>query len=250
MTLPAPFHEADGITLYCGDALDLAPLLQPVDAIITDPPYGETKLEWDRWPDGWPSIVAPLAPQMWCYGSFRMFWERREEFEGWKLAQDIIWEKHNGSGLLADRFRRVHELALHFYQGDWEQLYKVPPMISIGEERIRKPISRQRKPQHWGGLETGEQYAYDGMRLARSVIFARSCHGYAVNETQKPLAIVAPLLDYSVPVGGTVVDLFAGSGTVGVVARAQGKRAILIEKRESQCQQIVKRLAQGELSLL
>ena len=80
-----------------------------------------------------------------------------------------------------------------------------------------------------------------------SVIYARSCHGYAVNETQKPEAIVAPLIEYSVPPGGTVVDLFAGSGTVGACARKTGRKAILIEKRESQCIEIVKRLAQGDL---
>lgn len=80
-----------------------------------------------------------------------------------------------------------------------------------------------------------------------SVIYARSCHGYAVNETQKPEAIVAPLVEYSVPPGGTVVDCFAGSGTTGVYARKTGRKAILIEKREAQCRAIVQRLAQRDL---
>ena len=80
-----------------------------------------------------------------------------------------------------------------------------------------------------------------------SVIYARICHGYAVNETQKPEDIVAPLLRYSVPPGGLVVDCFAGSGTTGVVARKTGRRAILIEKRGSQCHAIAARLAQGDL---
>jgi site-specific DNA-methyltransferase (adenine-specific) len=44
-----------------------------------------------------------------------------------------------------------------------------------------------------------------------------------------------------------VIDPFAGSGTTGAVARKTGRRAILIEKRESQCQAIVQRLAQGDL---
>jgi site-specific DNA-methyltransferase (adenine-specific) len=45
-----------------------------------------------------------------------------------------------------------------------------------------------------------------------SVIFARSCHGYAVNETQKPEAIVAPLLQYSVPEGGLGAWIADGNG--------------------------------------
>lgn len=70
-----------------------------------------------------------------------------------------------------------------------------------------------------------------------------------MNETQKPEGIIAPLLDYCVPPGGIVLDPFAGSGTVLDVARAQGKRAIGIEKRESQCEEIVKRLSQRVLGL-
>ena len=29
-----------GVTLYCGDCLDILPTLEGVDAVITDPPYG------------------------------------------------------------------------------------------------------------------------------------------------------------------------------------------------------------------
>jgi len=68
-----------------------------------------------------------------------------------------------------------------------------------------------------------------------------------VNETQKPEDIVLPLMEYSVPTGGLVVDCFAGSGTTLAVARKTGRRAIGIEKREEQCQAIVQRLAQREL---
>ncbi|MCL4660584.1 site-specific DNA-methyltransferase [Burkholderia multivorans] len=83
-----------------------------------------------------------------------------------------------------------------------------------------------------------------------SVIYARSCHGYAVNETQKPEDIVSPLMAYSVPPGGLVVDCFAGSGTTLVVAKKMGRKAIGIERRESQCEEIVKRLSQGDLFTL
>lgn len=35
-----PTWEADGVTLYFGDCLDIAPKLPKVDALISDPPYG------------------------------------------------------------------------------------------------------------------------------------------------------------------------------------------------------------------
>lgn len=241
-----PYYDFEGITLYHGECHEVLPYLQPVDAVITDPPYNETSLAWDVWPDGWPSMVAKITNSLWCFGSMRMFWDRGAEFFEWKLAQDVIWEKQNGSGFANDRFKRVHELALHFYRGEWGALHKSPPM-ELGPP---KRYSRNERPCHTGAIGGYKSAEERTERITRSVIYQNNCHGYAVNETQKPVGIVAPLMEYSVPVGGVVVDCFAGSGTVLEVARAQGKRAIGIEKRESQCEEIVKRLAQRELPLI
>jgi site-specific DNA-methyltransferase (adenine-specific) len=244
--LPEPYWRDELLTLYCGDALQLLPLLQ-ADCIITDPPYGETNLEWDRWQHGWPSIASAAAPQMWCFGSFRMFFTNVQDFEAWRIAQDVIWEKHNGTSLHNDRFRRVHELAVHFYRGEWAELYKKPVMTNDATART---VRRKRKPAHWGGISEGHYQSEDGgPRLMASVIYARSCHGDAVHPTQKPEAIIAPLVEYSVAPGGLVLDCFAGSGTVLAVARKAGRRAIGIEAREEYCRITVDRLAQREMAI-
>lgn len=55
------------------------------DCIIADPPYGQTALAWDRWPSGWPAAVRRVlkpSGSMWCFGSLRMFMDRRDEFSG------------------------------------------------------------------------------------------------------------------------------------------------------------------------
>lgn len=80
-----------------------------------------------------------------------------------------------------------------------------------------------------------------------SVIFARSMHGRAINETEKPTELLEPLISYGCPSGGTVLDPFAGSGSTGVAARALGMESVLIERRESQCEASAKRLSQGIL---
>ena len=140
-------------------------------------------------------------------------------------------------GLLAVTDKKAPALA----PGCWPKCRR----CEKGEPRF---YSRKKGPPHTGAIG-GQAPALRTDRITRSVIFAASCHGYAVNETQKPEAIVLPLLQYSVPKGGLVLDCFAGSGTTGVVARKTGRRAILVEKRESQCQAIVERLSQHELSL-
>ena len=33
------YYEEPGVTLYCGDCRDVLPLLEPVDVVVTDPPY-------------------------------------------------------------------------------------------------------------------------------------------------------------------------------------------------------------------
>ena len=239
------FYQDESLTLYHGDAMEILRQLPAADAIITDPPYGDTNLDWDKWPDGWPAAAASVAPQMWCFGSMRMFMSKSCDMSDWKFAQDIVWEKHNGSNNSNDRFRRVHEHALHFYQGDWRPLFKKPQFTA---DDTAKTFRRKNRPVHWGDIGASAYVSEDGgPRLMSSVIYARSCHGFAVNETQKPEEVVAPLVLYSVPLGGLVVDCFAGSGTTLAVARKTGRRAIGIEKRLSQCERIVERLSQGEL---
>jgi len=105
------------------------------------------------------------------------------------------------------------------------------PVTGGWEGRFRKRrVTRRKGPTHTGGIGDGEYLSVtNGPRLQRSVIFARSEHGRAEHPTQKPIAIVEPLLLYACPIGGTVLDCFAGSGTTGVVANRHGISAVLIE---------------------
>ena len=228
-----------GVTVMHGDCLSIMASMEPcsVDAIITDPPYGETSLTWDAWPPGWPAIarrVLKPAGSMWVFGSVRMFLQHIAEFGGWKFAQDVVWEKHNGTGLFNDRFRRVHEHALQFYRDDapWGDVFKDPQFTNDATART---VRKKGRPAQWIGASGETIYRSEdgGPRLQRSVIYARSEHGHAEHPTQKPVGIVQPLVAYSCPPGGTVLDCFAGSGTTGVVARRLGMNAILIEANEA-----------------
>jgi len=247
ITPPVPYYSDESVSLFLGDFRDILPSIQTTaDLIVTDPPYGETSLEWDVWPDGWPTWALTAARSMWCFGSMRMFLDRRDDFDLWKLSQDIVWEKHNGSSLAADRFSRVHEHATHWYQGAWATIHHDPQTTPDATARV---VRKKQRPAQWIGATGSTTYVSEdgGPRLMRSVMYARSMHGQSINETEKPVAILEPLIAYGCPPGGLVLDLFAGSASTLIAARNIGRRAIGIEKRESQCEAAAKRLSQGVL---
>lgn len=243
MSLPSPYYDEGGITIYHGDCREILPLLDPVDVVITDPPYGVTALKWDVRVEGWMGLLP--SNNCWCFGSLKYF--LAEPFDGWTYAQELVWEKHNGSNVHADRFRRVHELIVQFYRGDWVSLYRKPVFTQTA---LRRTVRAKTRPTHFGKIDSTPYQSEDGGPLImRSVLFARSCHGYAEHPTQKPIPVIAPLIEYSCPPGGTVLDPFMGSGSTLIAAMQAGRMAIGIERDEAYCKIAVKRLAQGVLAL-
>lgn len=244
-------YQDEQATIFQGDALEFMETLADcgatvwkVDCIVTDPPYGETALQWDKRVSGWMAAAARITNNLWCFGSFRMFMEMTLDGETgpWKLAQEVIWEKHNGSSMHADRFKRVHEIAAQFYQGEWSEIHKAPVMTNDATERR---IHRKQKTAHWSKIGSKTFEAQEGgPKLMRSVVFVRSCHGYAQHPTQKPTAILEPLIRYSCPPGGIVFDPFMGSGSTLLAAKALGLRAVGCEIDPRHCDTAVSRLSQ------
>src|SRR5258705_10197463 len=114
-----PCYADGSVTLSGGDWRQIIQTIEPVDCVIGDPPYGETALAWDTWPTQWLDHAHRVTRSLWSFGSMRSFGLHFDEYlrAGWVMSQDIVWEKHNGSGFAADRFKRVHEHAVHWYHG-------------------------------------------------------------------------------------------------------------------------------------
>ena len=242
--MTTPYYADEAVTLYHGDCRDVLPGLVG-DAIVTDPPYGETSLEWDSWLTGWPTLCVPVARSMWSFGSLRMFGEHWAEFAAWKLSQDVVWRKHNGSGFHNDRFRRVHELGAHWYRGDWASVHHE---AQVSMDATARQVRRKCRPAHTGDIGESSYSSVDGgPRLRTSVIDCRSMHGRAIHPTEKPVAVLADLIQYAVRPGGLVIDPFAGSSSTLLAARLTGRRAIGIEAREDYCAAGAERLATPDL---
>ncbi|HMO31013.1 site-specific DNA-methyltransferase [Enterovirga sp.] len=217
------------MTILTGDCRDLMPGHGPFDMIVADPPYGDTSLAWDRRVDGWLTLAqAALAPtgSVWVFGSLRSFMGTADRFAdaGLRLAQEIVWEKQNGTGFHADRFKRVHELAVQFYPAGsaWRDVYND---VQTTPDATARTARRRQRPLHTGRIDTGHYVSHDGgPRLMRSVIYLRNCHGRAIHPTEKPSALLEILIRTSCPPGGLVGDWFAGSGSAGEACRLSGRR--------------------------
>ena len=249
-----PYYEdtKSGIVIYHGDCRDVLPHLPKVDLVLTDPSYGETSLPWDRWVPGWPNLICDKTNSLWCFGSLRMFLANRDDFARWTLAQDLVWEKPNGAGMAADRFRKVHELIVHFYRGPWSLVRHECPKLDCDDFGRRKgPHIRRRKvrPTHYGEVAENRGYTYDGRRIQRSVILAANRSGTALHPTEKPIGVVRPIIRYSTTENDAILDPFMGSGTTLRAAKDLGRKAIGIEIEERYCEIAARRLAQEVLAL-
>lgn len=257
-----PYFDDGTLQLYLGDCREILPELGvTADLILTDPPYGETSLKWDRWVDGWPTLAAQHGRSMWCFGSMRMFGEHWREFTAvkWRMSQDVVWEKNTGTGLFNDRFRRIHENALHWYRGNrWSEIYHHAERTEgrggwsgrprdVGDVVRRIPGTQRGK--HLGRIQKKSSWTEDGTRLPTSILRAKNLRGVAIHPTEKPVDLLRPLIEYACVPGGLVLDLFTGSGAVLDAARQTGRRAIGIEAHEPYAERAAKRLSQGVLDL-
>lgn len=225
----------------------------PHDLCIADPPYGDTSLEWDRICYGWIEAAARALKSngsIWLFGSLRHFMVQRMfaqmRAHGFRLSQDIVWEKQNGTGFHNDRFRRVHEHAVLFYRGEWRNVYHLPQFTLDATARA---VRRKTRPTHTGYIDAASYVSHDGgPRLERSVQEIRNEHGRAIHPTQKPVELLRKLIRYSVPPGGSVVDLFGGSAASAVAAELEGMSCRCIEIDPGMAELARKRL-RGEPSL-
>jgi len=248
VTAPKPYFDDGQVSLYVGDCREILPALGlEADCVVADPPYGETALDWDDWPGGWLRVAAGVTRSLWCFGSMRMFLEHADEFTetSWKLSQDVIWEKQNGTGFADDRFKRVHETVTHWYRGEWRSVYHAAPKTEVAWRTVAN--SGRAQPPHTGTIGS-RAWADDGTRLARSVQrIPNMWRRNPIHPTQKPVELLDLLIAYACPPGGLLVAPFAGSGSDLEAARLTGRRAVGIEAREAYAEKAARRLSQATL---
>jgi site-specific DNA-methyltransferase (adenine-specific) len=255
MTRPRIVYRDDRVVVWHGDCRDVLPQLDETPlAAVTDPPYGETAAEWDRWPDGWVEALGEILPanaSLWSFGSARMFLEHVTDFtgNGWKFAQEALWIKRNGSGPTGrDRLVKVHEWAYLWYRGLWSAGHHEWERDRVGgppSARYARKDSRAAAHQRPGRATRWDD---DGTRQPRSVTYVvevPSVRGRGRHQDEKPLGVVMPLVRECAPPDGLVVDPMAGTGTTAVAAILTGRRAVVIERDAQLCRVIVDRVTEN-----
>jgi site-specific DNA-methyltransferase (adenine-specific) len=174
--------------------------------------------------------------------------------DGWYLRSEIIWHKPNTMPeSVRDRPTKAHEQIFllsknkrYFFNQEAvaEKATHAGRVITLGE----KSLSR--------GQANGANVAASGNGLADSVTVAptrniRSVWKIATQPYKEahfatfPEELARRCVLAGTPPDGTVLDPFAGSGTVGAVADSLGFKGILIEAQENYLPLIKRRIAKG-----
>lgn len=63
-----PYYEQDGIVIYHGDCWQVLPTLElhAVDSVVTDPPYGMGKADWDSSIPDWLHLIGDIPAAVFC----------------------------------------------------------------------------------------------------------------------------------------------------------------------------------------
>ena len=167
--------------------------------------------------------------------------------DGWHLRQEVIWSKPNPMPeSVRDRCTKSHESIFLLsksrkYYFDAEAIAE--PCVGFGNNAGRR--KENNKTFRGGGVYTnnrsfsnsagkekasvGNKPNEKGLRNKRDV-WTVGTRGYSgAHFATFPPDLIEPCILAGCPRGGTVCDMFSGSGTVGVVAKAHGRNAILID---------------------
>jgi DNA modification methylase len=208
-----PYYQDDAVTIYHGDCREILPELPRHDLLLTDPPYGLNK-SWGK-SKGWQGKCG--KGRLW---NGTPEWDQEAaELSFLSFAGNcIVWGGNYFSCLPPEKGWLIWDKQAAMIQAQAElawtnfvstvRIFRLSPLGVFGN----------------GGLN-GEMKTHP---------------------TQKPIALMRWCLGFA-PNAATILDPFAGSGTTGVAAKLEGRKATLIEMEERYCEITAKRLAQGVL---
>jgi hypothetical protein len=240
---PELVYNADGIDIWLGDCRDVLPTLDAVDHVITDPPYDEHTHGKQR-----RGSATPGRGKQFGLGKATISVERHVGFAA--LTDDQMDVQASEYARLAQRWVLV--FCAMEQQADW-----MAALTDIGLEHVRFGV--------WHKTGSTPQFSGDRPGTACEAIeiahrpgrkswnggggFGMWTHpivkehtGERRHPTQKPLPLMAELIELFTDPGDLILDPFMGSGTTLVAAKELGRRAIGIELDPKHVETAIRRL--------
>lgn len=235
-------HQSARATIIWGDSTDptvIAQVPAGYGLLCTDPPYGVrynsgrstnfTEIHGDDGSIDWPTVlghwVGPpgtTTPGLAEHRHLYVFGYTPEQLaEPLRLgaAMELVWDKcMTGMGNLALPWGPGHE------------------RITFGAHAKRK-----------AGRAAGDGRLAARLRKGSVLRYPRPNAGSAVRHSnEKPVPLMADLIESSTVRGDLVVDPCAGSGSTGVAAILEGRRCFLVEYDHKHAEEAVRRVIAAE----
>ncbi len=221
-------EQIGACTLYLADCMDVLPTLPKVDAVVTDPPYGNSDthtahLSKVKLRNGKPARQAltftGFSPQQTA-----------------NLATQLV-DLANRWVVMTCEWKHAHLLdaaGILVRLGIWRKRDGAPQFTGdrpgMGWEAVA--ICHAPGKKRWNG---GGKHAF----------WDYPKHGVTEHPTEKPLLLVKAWVKDFTDEGETILDPFMGSGTTGVACVTMGRRFIGIERERKYFEIACKRISEA-----
>jgi len=241
-----PYYQDDWTTIYHGDCREIIPTLDPVDLVLTDPPYSSGGLmrsdrnlstsakyrlstgikhpnfsgdnrdqrSFEKWCGMWLSDCYRITKAGGCVGVF-IDWRNIAclvdaiQIAGWVYRGLVVWNKKAGRPVLG-WFAGQHEFCV------------------MGSS---------------GAIARDASQVSEEVGICQRGILNHSTESDKQHQTQKPVELLKDIIrtrnDWQ-----TILDPFMGSGSTLLAAKELNKQAIGIEIEERYCEIAARRLQQ------
>lgn len=243
----------------CTTALARERIVPQIDLAFLDPPFNQEKA-YKAWDDnlpptkywGWMHEVCAKVYALTSDGGAIYFMQREKNTEfvlqclrdtGWTFQNLIIWKKKTSAVPGLKRFGKHYQVIAFATKGKTPRVFhrlRIDPPLPVGYKHARE-----------NGMFVTD--VWDDIRELTSGYFAgdealRDAAGNRLHKQQTPIQLLLRIILSSTNPGDVVLDPFAGSGTMLVVAEQLERHAIGIELDVHNVALIENRLAEQRKS--
>lgn len=217
----APYYQDDACTIYHGDCREILPQLEPVDLVLTDPPYGIGEAGGKNKSRGLLAVARDYGNDHW---------------DDTPIDRDLML-------LVCGAGNSIIIFGGNYYS---DVLTKNTCWLVFDKENYQSDFADCELA--WTNLD-------GAVRLLRWQWygFIQKIKEQRAHPTQKPMSLMQWCIEQADEKQKykheTILDPFMGSGTTLVAAKNLGRKAIGIEMEKKYCDIAVKRLRQEVLAL-